>query len=145
MNTTLDKFGKFFVQNLRDRMFDDLERLLSGSCKAPKKQKLQGQISGLTDAQKQVLRDLVEELTTAGMHDLLFAIQEEADAGGAFKVLVDGQAVAKLSDGLHGEIYGDTGWIVRFSKYPSQVEIEGSQWAREFIAKKFGNKDDHVA
>jgi len=142
MNTTLNKFGEFIVQTLRDRMFDDLERYLSGSSKAPAAQKLQGQLSGFTDEQKQVLRDLVEELTTIGMHDLLFAV---SDSGGEVRILVDGQDVAKLSDGLHGEIFGDEGWIVRFSKYPSQVQIEESEWARKVIAEKFGKKDDPVA
>jgi hypothetical protein len=145
MNTALDKFGQFFVQNLRDRMFDDLERLLSGRSQPPAVRKLQAQLSGFTDEQKQVLRDLTEELVTAGMHDFLFAIQEQADAGGAFKVLVEGQEVAKLSDGLHGEIFGDDGWIVRFSKYPSPVEIQRSKWARKIIAEKYGKKDDHLA
>jgi hypothetical protein len=143
MNIPLDKFGKFFVQNLRDRMLRDLEALLRGDKKAS--EKLQSQLSGFTDKQNQVLRDMVEELITTGMHDLLFAIQEDADAGGAVKVLVEGQEVAKLSDGLHGEIFGDNGWIVRFSRYPSQVEIERSKWGREFIAKMIGKKDDNAA
>lgn len=143
MNPILDKFGEFFIQNLRDRMFGRLEELLSGN--APQVQQLQDQLAGFTGAQKQVLRDMVEELITAGMHDLLFAIQEETDAGGPIKVLVDGQEVAKLSDGLHGEIFGDKGWIVRFSKYPSQVEIDRSKWGREFIAKMMARKDDNVA
>jgi len=142
MDTTRDQFGEFIVQNLRDRMFDDLEQLLSGSSKAPAVQKLQAQLSGFTSEQKQVLRDLVEDLTTTGMHDLLFAI---SDSGGAVKVLVGGQDVAQLSDGLHGEIFGDDGWIVRFSKYPSPVQIAESEWAREIIAEKIGKKDDHVA
>ena len=145
MNPSLDKFGGFFVKNLRDRMLHELESLLRGGSKASTKQKLQSQLSGFTDEQKQVLCDAVEDLITTGMHDLLFAIQEQADAGGAIKVLVDGQEVAQLSDGLHGEIFGDDGWIVRFSKYPSPAEIERSKWAKEFIAKMISKKDGHNA
>lgn len=142
MSAPLDKFGEFIVQNLRDKMFHDLEMMMSGSWKAPDLQELQTKLSGLTDAQKQTIRELAERLTTGGMHDLLFAV---SDSGGAVRVLVDGQDVAKLSDGLHGEIFGDDGWITRFSKYPSQVEIERSKQARQFIAEKFGKKDDNVA
>ncbi len=130
------------MQNLRDKMLHDLEMLLSGGWKAPGLQELQTKLSGLTDAQKQTVRELAERLTTAGMHDLLFAI---SDSGGAVRVLVDGQDVAELSDGLHGEIFGADGWITRFSKYPSEVEIERSKWAREKIQKMFGKKDDNVA
>jgi hypothetical protein len=142
MNEPLDKFGEFFVQNLRDKMLHDLEMMLSGGWKSPELQELQTKLSGLTDAQKQTVRELAERITTAGMHDLLFAI---ADSGGAVKVLVDGQDVSKLSDGLHGEIFGDDGWITRFSKYPSEVEIERSRWAKAQIQKMIDKKDDDVA
>ncbi|HTR40660.1 MAG TPA: hypothetical protein VMH87_03515 [Pseudomonadales bacterium] len=131
---SLDKFGALFVRKLRDRMLDDLEKLLRGESKARNDQKFQSQLSSFTGEQKQAVRDAVDELIKAGMHDLLFAIQEEADSNGSFKILVDGQEVAKLSDGLHGEIFGDEGWIVRFSKHPCPSEIEGSKRAREFIA-----------
>jgi hypothetical protein len=56
------------------------------------------------------------------MHDLLFALQEESDAEGAVRVYVNGDEVAKLSDGLHGEIFGDDGWIARYSEYPSKLD-----------------------
>lgn len=141
MSEPLDKFGEFFVQNLRDKMLHNLEMMLSGGRKAPDLQELQVKLSGLTDAQKQTVRELAEQITTAGMHDLLFAI---AEPGGAVRVLVDGQDVAGLSDGLHGEIFGDDGWITRFSKYPSEIEIERSKWAKEQIQKMFGKKDDNA-
>lgn len=141
MSEPLDKFGEFFVQNLRDKMLHNLEMMLSGGWKAPDLQELQVKLSGLTDAQKQTVRELAEQITTAGMHDLLFAITE---SGGAVRVLVDGQDVAGHSDGLHGEIFGDDGWITRFSKYPSEIEVERSKWAKEQIQKMFGKKDDNA-
>src|SRR5437660_12566945 len=97
MKESLNKFGAFFVRNLRDRMFDDLETLLRGEWKAPSTQELQDRLKGLKDSEKQILRDLVEKITTTGMHDLLFALQEQADADGTIRVLVDGHEVAKLS------------------------------------------------
>jgi hypothetical protein len=142
MNESLDKFGAFFVQNLRDRMFDDLEGLLRGEWKAPAIQELQDRVRGLGDAERQMLRDLVEHITTTGMHDLLFALQEQADAGGAIRVLVDGNEVAKFSDGLHGEIFGDDGWIVRYSRYPSPAQVELSRWAEERIREMFPNNSE---
>jgi hypothetical protein len=142
MSEQLDKFGEFFVQNLRDKMLHNLEMMFGGGWKAPELQELQVKLSGLTDAQKQTFQELVERITTAGMHDLLFAI---ADSGGAVRVLVDGQDVAELSDGLQGEIFGDDGWITRFSKYQSEVEVERSEWAKEQIRKMVCKKDDNAA
>jgi hypothetical protein len=122
MNDPLDKFGAFIVQNLRDKMLGNLQTLLHGKSKASAVQQMQDKLSRLDENEKQFVWDLVERITIAGLRDLLFAIQEEGDVKGAIKVLVDEKEIAKLSDGLHGEIFGDRGWIARYSKYqPSKT------------------------
>jgi hypothetical protein len=141
MENPLEKFGAFFVRNLRDKMLYDLDKLLAGGWKAAEVQELQKDLSSFGDAEKQVVRTLVEHIITTGMHDLLFAIQEEADSNGAIRVLADGEEVAKLSDGLQGEIFGDDGWIVRFSEYPAEAQIGLSDWGKEQIRKMFGDKN----
>jgi hypothetical protein len=141
MKEPLDKFGAFFVQNLRDKMLDNLEMLLGGKLKAPEVQELQRKLARLNDDQKRLVRDLVERISTGGMHDFLFALQERADAG-SIRVVVDDKEIAQLSDGLHGEIFGDEGWIVRFSRHPSETEMERSRWAKEQIQKMFGDKNE---
>jgi hypothetical protein len=138
MNESLEKFGVFFVRNLRDKMFQDLEKMIRGEWKADGLQKLQERVVRLSDSDKQILRELLEHLTTAGMHDLLFALQEEADADGAIRLLVDGNEIAKLSDGLHGEIFGEDGWIAQYSSYPARGQIELSRWAEEEVRRMLG-------
>ena len=142
MKEHLDKFGAFFVRNLRDKILDCLETLLAGKSKALEVQELQRKLAQLSEDEKKLVRDLVEDITTDGMHDLLFALQEEADAGGAIRVLVDDKEVAKVSDGLHGELFGDEGWIVRYSKYPSEKERQRSRWAREQIQRMFRERGE---
>ncbi len=142
MKAPLEKFGAFVVQNLRDKMLDDLEMLLAGKWKAPDLQELQRKLAQLSEDQKKLFRVLVEQITTVGMHDLLFAIQEQADTGAPIRVLVDDQEIAHLSDGLHGEIFGDEGWIVRYSKHASETEMQRSKWAKGQIQKMFGEKND---
>ena len=141
MNESLEKFGAFFVRNLRDKMLHDLDMILHGEWKAPGIQELQKRVARLSDADKQTLRDLAEHMTTTGMHDLLFALQEEAN--GAIRVFVDGQEVAKLSDGLHGEIFSDEGWIVRYSSYSSEAQSELLRWPKEQIREMFGADNEH--
>jgi hypothetical protein len=143
MNESLEKFGAFIVRNLRDKMLNDMDMVLRGAWKAPDLQELQKRVASLNDADKLLLRDLAEHITTTGMHDLLFALQEEADADGAIRLFVDGKEVAKLSDGLHGEIFGDEGWIVRYSSYSSQAQIELSRWAKEQIREMLGGNNEH--
>lgn len=118
MNKPLDKFGKFFVRNLRDRMIYDLDMLLRGAWKAPGAKELQEKISRFSETDKEVIGEIAEHIITAGMHDLLFAFQEEADGDGEIQVLVGGSEIAKLSDGMHGELFGNQGWIARFSERP---------------------------
>lgn len=145
MNKSLEKFGAFFVRNLRDKMLDDLEMILQGAWKAPDTQELQKKVAGLSDTDKQTLRDVAEHVITTGMHDLLFALQEQADADGAIRLLVDGKEVAKLSDGLHGEIFGDEGWIVKYSKYSAKAQTELSRWAEEQIRQMFDDDSEQKA
>ena len=71
------------------------------------------------------------------MHDILFALQESHDCKSGIEIMVDGTAVGEHSDGLHGEIFGDEGWIVRFSSHPSPREIERSRQAERNIQETF--------
>lgn len=120
MNEPLDKFGSFMVRKLHDRMHYDLEMLLRGAWKAPAAQRLQIEISEFSETEKGTIRKIAHHIIISGMHDLLFALQEEADAEGSIRVLVDNSEVAKDSDGMHGEIFGDKGWIAKFSEYKNE-------------------------
>ena len=134
----IDKFGKLFVENLRDRPLDYLQLLFDGMCKAADVQRLQSKVSSLSPDVKATVRELVEDLLTNAMHDILFAFQESHDDKTGIEIIVDGEPIAELSDGLHGEIFGEEGWIVRFSKFPSEAEINRSRQAEEQIRRMFG-------
>lgn len=124
MEPALDKFGQFIVTNLRDRMLYSLECHLAGDFRTTFPH-TEAWIAELNDKDRQAIVELVREVTTAGLHDLLFALQECSDSDSSIQVLVDGKDVAKLSrDGLHGEIFGEEGWIVRHSEYPAPDIIE---------------------
>jgi hypothetical protein len=118
MNDPLDKFGAFIVKNLRDQALDDLEMLLRGAWKSPITQDMQRRLGLLTNDQKQLVREVADRIITTGMHDFLFALQEASDADQGLEVQVDGSNIASLSDGLHGEIFSDEGWIAKHSKFP---------------------------
>lgn len=113
----LDKFGKIFVQGTRDTMLEELERLFARQAKAPALQDLQESLQSFSDAERNVIRELVDELAITSMHAFLFSLQESSDLDEGIELRVDGQEIAKISDGLHGEIFTDEGWIKRFSRY----------------------------
>jgi hypothetical protein len=113
----LDKFGEFVVAKLRDAVIDHADALLAAHWKAPALQDLQSDLQRLTAEQRAVVRRCVVESVDSGLHDFLFALQEEHDSSGGVSVVVDGRPVAAESDGLHGEPYTVEGWYVRFSKH----------------------------
>ena len=115
MAKELDKFGVFVVNKLRDAAIDHTDGLLACHWKSPGLQALQADLQRFSPDQRAVVRRCVIEAIDSGLHDFLFALHEEHDAGGAIAVVVDGQPVAAQSDGLHGEPY--VGWYARFSKH----------------------------
>ena len=117
MAEALDRFGAFVVSKLRDAAIDYADALLADRWKAPALQALQADLQRLSPDQRAVVRRFVVEAVDAGLHDFLFALQEEHDAGGEIAVLVRGQPIAADSDGLHGEPYIEGGWFARFSKH----------------------------
>ncbi|MCR4415679.1 MAG: hypothetical protein NUV77_24975 [Thermoguttaceae bacterium] len=134
----LDKFGEFLVRHLRDKSLEYLQLMLEGRLRQPERQSLQSTVSSLTPDLKVAVCELVEDLLTNAMHDILFAFQEAHDNQTGIEIFVDGAPIAELSDGLHGEIFGEEGWIVRFSKFPSNTEVARSRWAEEQIKRMFG-------
>lgn len=138
----LDNFGSFFVKNFRDKSLHNLQGLLDGNWNAPELQSLQRELSSFSPAQKATVRELAETLLTHAMHDLLFAFQESHDCDSGIEILVNDEPVAEMSDGMHGEIFGEDGWIVRFSNYPAEAEVERSRRAEEDIERIIRKQDE---
>lgn len=119
MNSTndLDLFGKFLVENLRDRGINFAERILKNESKAPVYSELQSKLSQLTSDQKESVKIAVLASFDSAIHDFLFAIQDVNH----IQILVEGKNIVDLSDGIHGESFSDEGWNAKFSKYTSLI------------------------
>jgi hypothetical protein len=115
--TDLDTFGKFLVDNLRDKGISHAEWLIDGRWKAPALQDIQSGLSSLSAAQKETVRKAVISTIDSAIHDFLFALQEQADFDNTIQILVNGNNIVELSDGIHGESFSEDGWNAKFSKY----------------------------
>jgi hypothetical protein len=117
----LDRFGKFLMENLRDRAINHCEVLLEGRYTAPSLLKLQSNLASLTEEQRAVVRRCVISAIDHAIHDFLFKLHERADFENDIQVLVDGINIDDLSEtgwgGLHYELFGEDGWEARYSKY----------------------------
>jgi hypothetical protein len=119
---SLDKFGSFLMEHLRDRALADLDRLAAAEGKAPSVQALQKDLASLSEPQRAVVRRCVSTCIDSAIHDFLFKLQERADFEDDVQVFVDGRNVVALSDGVHGELFGEKGWQARFSRYGERPE-----------------------
>jgi hypothetical protein len=113
----LDKFGEFVMKKLRDPAINNVEGLLRSHWKAPALKKLQSSLTKLTPKEKELVRRCVVQSIDTAIHDFLFAVQERADFENDIEIRVDGKNIVPLSDGIHGEAYGDEGWQARFSDF----------------------------
>jgi hypothetical protein len=113
----LDKFGKFMVENLRDRALEQNQMLLNGDLRGQNIQELQSRIASLPAEQRELIARLAKDLIDTAMHDILYAFQDAHDRDLGIEVTVDGANVADESGMLNGEHLGSNGWIDRFSKF----------------------------
>ena len=109
-----EKLGKLISQELRDKALNRYLDLESGRLKSPSTQELMSKLSEFSSDQKELVRKLLTECIDTGIHDFLFALEEENEE---IKVTVNGHDIANESDGLSGEIYTEDGWFEKYSEY----------------------------
>lgn len=115
----IDIFGKMLVEKFRDDAISYFEGLLHDKAPIDVKQ-LSTHLSGaLSEEQKQFLLSACADAVNVGMHNFLFALQIAHDLDQGIEVFVDGKNIAKESDGLQGEPWGEEGWIKKFSRFPA--------------------------
>ena len=119
---TLDKFGKFIVENLFDKGLDRYTSLANGKLKTPRLQEFQNELKKFDSEQIHIIKQLTIEVLTTTTHDFLFALQERSEIEEDITVNVDNENIAELSDGLHGEIFLEDGWLKRFSEFADELD-----------------------
>ena len=118
-NSPLDTFGKLLVENYIDSGLDKFQELTNGKIKAHSLKKLQEQLKLFDDNEIEIIKDLLSEILVSTTHDFLFSIQEND-----IQIIVDNHNVEKLSDGLHGELFTEDGWIKKFSTHSNAIDFE---------------------
>ena len=121
--SSLEKFGEFLTLVLRDKAIEHLDEIESMKLRAPAVQKLQAEISSLDKNAKAMVKRCVIRILDTAMHDMLASFQESHDLNDGIEVIVDGENIAELSGMLNGEIFGDNGWISKYSKYSTSKDI----------------------
>ena len=111
MSNSLDKFGKVFIEEARDRSIRLFDKRIHGSMRDEGSQKLFGKVNSLSDDAQDVIKEIIPDVVDLCLHNMLNLFEENED----LQIIVDGENLNDMSDGLAGELYTSDGWIHRFS------------------------------
>ena len=106
----LDTCGQFLM-TIRDKSVKDWEMTFEGKLRSQRAQHIHQRLGVLTEDQKVLLLSLLPQIVDTTLHNLLFNLEQTPN----MQLTSNGSNVVAESDGLAGELYGDHGWIARFS------------------------------
>jgi len=111
MSNELDEFGELFMREVRDPVIHSAKALLEGALKAPSLQELQDKLTAVGH------RETLEEYGVKIANEAIFKVLWFFVENEKYRLIgPSGDNLAELSDGLHGEIFTEDGWIARFSE-----------------------------
>lgn len=111
----VDKFGELIIHELRDKAIRHFDFLSGQHYKGL--EELQRELASFSPEQLAIVRRCIVSSVDHGLHDFLFGLVEAHDCEAGIAIMVDGENVAELSDGLNGEQFTDRGWIAKFGAY----------------------------
>lgn len=120
--SALDYFGNALITQVRDATVKHWDMVIEGKMKDAVSTGTHRSIAGQQQITKELVSELIPLVVDACVHRFLVMLDAEA---GRMKLVVGSSDtpvtdLAAESDGLAGELYGDRGWISRFSKERGQ-------------------------
>jgi hypothetical protein len=115
----LAEFGQIVMTHLRDTAIEFYTKAAKNEWRAPSLKRLQSDLQQLTPSQRKLVQRCVVSSVDTAIHDFLSHVQEESDNSETptVEIRVRGKNVARLSDGLQGEAFSNSGWQARFSAF----------------------------
>lgn len=126
-NPVLDEFGRRLIQEYSEKLRKHITDLADGQryMGAEWYESAFRELRSLSKDQRTALLLIIDDAVTSASHAFLDILEKDSYRGEDFfgklelKVLDEHGVrhdVAELSDGLAGELYGEEGWIKRFSQ-----------------------------
>jgi hypothetical protein len=106
------------IAGVRDEATDSYRRLPQGANLTGAWRPLRFAWEGLTVEQRSVADRCVHVAIDGVLGEILQACQQAHDLDEGIEIVVDGENMGEVSDGLNGEQYGEFGWYAKFGKYP---------------------------
>lgn len=113
----LDNFGKGLMQYSRDSTLNTVSKILQGKIKSPNHKIVGEALQDLTPEERKAVEDLAKLL----FNEMFFEFEQFLNRYTEYKLMYsDGESEVDLldiSDGLFGEMFGDDGWIEKYSEF----------------------------
>lgn len=109
----LSEFGKVFISNTMDATLNTMYKMTSGTLKGVRAEKMLEILSGLSPNETDKINEVIRMSVETAIFNVLFMLEECDD----IKIMYKDMDVLEESDGLSGELFGDSGWIKKYSKY----------------------------
>ena len=116
MAKPLDIFGQEIMENIRDNGIELLDSMMAGKMKDEENIAFHATLSNLPPETQNAIRDIVIASIDTALFDFLsfFENSDEWKISNTHAKLKD---LAEKSDGLSGELFGENGWISKYSQY----------------------------
>lgn len=112
MDNCLNEFGEVLIKEVRDRTIRLFDKKVKGMMKDKDSQFLFEQINKLSEEQQLLISKIIPQIVDLSLHNILCLFEEHDE----FQIIIDGENIANISDGLSGELYTSDGWIEKFSE-----------------------------
>lgn len=122
-SSLLDRFGRLIIETLKDEPLRIYDNMCQGKMNSPGSKAISKVLGKLSLEDRVFIKDLLIQSTISGIHAFLFELTENYNMGEGIDILIDGNNVIEMSDGLYGELFGDKGWEARFSNYSSSEAV----------------------
>lgn len=113
MSENLEKFGEELIRQVRDEVLDKWQTIASGKVKAPRLVKIGKTIKNFKGKPEDLVNLVASEIIDSSLSQLLTLIETSDE----LIVRFSDTNISEVSDGLAGELYGENGWIHKYSKY----------------------------
>lgn len=112
MDNYLNEFGEVLIKEVRDRTIRLFDKKVQGVMKDKDSQLLFEKVSRLSEDQQLLINEIIPQIVDLSLHNMLCVFEEHDE----FQIVIDGENIADISDGLSGELYTSDGWIEKFSE-----------------------------
>ena len=117
--SAMDHLGERLIHGARDPSIKELRMTFDGRMKSATARKIMEELATLSRDQLDRVSSVVPALVDIVLHNVLRTIDENEGLEIAIKIPGNGDETraSEVSDGLPGELYGDQGWIAKFSAF----------------------------